>query len=119
MKKVIGLLIGIMGTSFSLTAQDLQLATPEDYSHKFAFAPISMDTLRLGQSMDYPILLSGYQVMPEYARENPSGYSFLCRLELKAEDKLPVGLWVEVEDGKNLSLPTYPHTYFRLKLIRF
>lgn len=57
----------------------------------------------------------GTAFLPEYARENPSGYSYLCRLELKIEDQLPLGVWFQA-DGSN-----HPggSIYLRLKMIRF
>ena len=60
------------------------------------------------------LIIPNYFV-PQYARENPSGYSYLCRLELKAEDELPLGIWLRADEtshpGGNL--------YLRLKMIRF
>jgi len=61
----------------------------------------------------------GYQVLPSYARQNPSGYSYLCHLELKAEDKLPIGVWVKIDDGKESLVPRLPQTYLQFKLLRF
>ncbi len=38
--------------------------------------------------------------LPTYARNNPSGYSYLCLKEIEVEKKLPIGIWFEVEpDG--------------------
>ncbi|MCI4668841.1 MAG: hypothetical protein MRZ79_11960 [Bacteroidia bacterium] len=62
---------------------------------------------------------NGYQILPKFARENPTGYTFLCRLELKGEDKMRIPVWIKVDDSNSYSAPSFPHTYVRFKLLRF
>ncbi|MFK7921495.1 MAG: hypothetical protein AB8H47_06035 [Bacteroidia bacterium] len=53
--------------------------------------------------------------IPTYARANPSGYSYLCRLELQIEDELPLGLWIRADEKAHPG----GSLYVRMKLIRF
>lgn len=53
--------------------------------------------------------------IPSYARRNPSGYSYLCRLELQIEDELPLGLWIRADETAHPG----GSLYVRMKLIRF
>jgi hypothetical protein len=51
--------------------------------------------------------------LPDFVRENPRGYSYLCRLELEVEEKLPLGIWFKI--GDNYGLPGgNAHVRFRL-----
>lgn len=54
-------------------------------------------------------------IIPTYARANPSGYSYLCRLELQIEDELPLGLWIRADEKAHPG----GSVYLRMKLIRF
>ncbi|MEL6851308.1 MAG: hypothetical protein AAFP92_22495, partial [Bacteroidota bacterium] len=56
--------------------------------------------------------------LPAYARKNPSGYSYLCRLELDIENRLPIGIWVDLGDQIGAS-PSAASASLRLKLKRF
>ena len=60
-------------------------------------------------------------LIPDHVRENPMNYSYLCRLEKKIERKLPVGLWLKLENNNfNRSyLPRPGNAYIRMKMIRF
>ena len=59
------------------------------------------------------------QVIPAYAQENPSGYTYLCRMELEVEKNLPVPLWIRA--GKVNGWETYNSTamYVQVKLLGF
>jgi hypothetical protein len=52
--------------------------------------------------------------LPEYARENPAGHSYLCRLEVKIENKFPLGVWVKVGDSGGIVNSTGNNAHFRL-----
>lgn len=56
--------------------------------------------------------------LPKYARQNPSGYSFLCRKELQLEDRLPVGIWFEMEpdEAQQRQTMSVPRLQFKLPL---
>lgn len=59
-------------------------------------------------------------VIPQYVRENPTGYSYLCRLELQIERDLPIGVWFRVGDTENS--PVYSPTrnaHVQFKLFNF
>ncbi|MEL6698616.1 MAG: hypothetical protein AAFV78_11825 [Bacteroidota bacterium] len=86
---------------------------------------IALDTLghiQPSQTIDHWELdqwRQSYPIMPGYARDNPAGHAYLCRLELKTENTLPIGIWVKVADPKELLPTQIPHTYLRMKLLRF
>ena len=63
----------------------------------------------------------GDHLIPEYIRENPMQYSYLCRLEKKIERKLPVGLWLKLENNNLFDSfsPRAGNAYIRMKMIRF
>lgn len=58
------------------------------------------------------------QLLPRYARENPTGFSFLCRQELAIQRRWPVALWVDIEDNPNLKgqIMTTPHLRLQVPL---
>ena len=57
--------------------------------------------------------------MPSHVETNPRGYSPLCRLELRIEDQLPVGVWVKL--GEKPLTPSYlrSNAEVRFKLFKF
>lgn len=57
--------------------------------------------------------------LPSYALQNPSGYSFLCLKELEIENKLPLGVWIKLENPAYLRPQLGNQASFRLKLLRF
>ena len=57
--------------------------------------------------------------LPKYARENPAGHSYLCRLEVKIEKKLPIGIWMKVGDSAGIANSTGNNAHFRLRLKSF
>ncbi len=101
--------------SSNLPAQALRYDQPL-YSHAESKSDSLAKFQRLTlptESSPTPFLTQAF--LPEYARENPSGYSYLCRMELKLEDQLPLGIWVRADEKG------YPggSLYLRLKMIRF
>lgn len=62
-----------------------------------------------------PISLS-HPLLPAYIRSNPMGYAPLCRLEVKIEQKLPIGVWLRA-DGMVYNRIVNPGlAYLRFKL---
>lgn len=57
--------------------------------------------------------------LPSHVKSNPRGFSPLCRLELRIEDRLPVGVWVKL--GEKPLTPSYlrSNAEVRFKLFRF
>lgn len=111
------LLFVMLGLSLSLSGQTLSY----DYN-----LPIT-DSLQQQFRIQNPELLSipldpsdsNFQIptyfLPSYARRNPSGYSYLCRLELKIEDELPLGLWIRADEKAHPG----GSLYLRMKVLRF
>lgn len=61
-------------------------------------------------------------LLPSYVQENPLGYSYLCRLELEIEEKLPVGVWMKIGEPSmqsNFEGLARQNAYVRFKLLRF
>ncbi len=84
-----------------LPAQPLSLFPPVE---ALSFAPERQTLLPLHLTRPASLLVSP-QLLPRFVRENPRGYSYVCRLELEVEEKLPVGVWVR---GGAESQPTAP-----------
>ncbi|MEO0473688.1 MAG: hypothetical protein AAF206_29015 [Bacteroidota bacterium] len=57
--------------------------------------------------------------IPAFARDNPSGYSYLCRLELKAENTMAIPLWFRAENGREGALFPGGNVYLQIKALRF
>ncbi len=57
-------------------------------------------------------------LLPSYARQNPTGFSFLCRQELAIQRRWPVALWVDMEDNPTLKgqIMTTPHLRLQVPL---
>lgn len=58
-------------------------------------------------------------LFPQYVQENPHGYSYLCRLELEIEDKLPVGMWMKIGEEYEIEGMPRSNAYVRFKVLRF
>ena len=58
-------------------------------------------------------------IRPAFVQENPRGYSYLCRLELEIEEKLPVGVWVKAGDAQQVNTGIKSNAHLRLKLLNF
>lgn len=60
-------------------------------------------------------------LIPDHIRENPMQFSYLCRLEKKIERKLPVGLWLKLENNNFAQSfsPRPGNAYIRMKMLRF
>ncbi|RMG23853.1 MAG: hypothetical protein D6730_13660 [Bacteroidetes bacterium] len=57
--------------------------------------------------------------LPAYALENPTGYSYLCRLELKAEASLPVAFWLKLGEQYGAPGTVGSPANLRMKVLRF
>lgn len=58
-------------------------------------------------------------IRPAFVRKNPRGYSYLCRLELEIEEKLPVGVWIKTGDAQAVSTGLKSNAHVRFKLLNF
>lgn len=58
-------------------------------------------------------------IQPAFFQENPRGYSYLCRLELEIEAKLPVGIWVKTSDPTEIPNSLNTNAHVRLRLFHF
>ncbi len=101
-----GLLIGLMlilpGMASLLHAQvklqtgDLARATP-------AIRPL-------------PQFATQPSLFPKYIQQNPMGYASLCRMELKIEKNLPVGIWMRADGATYRQVSNPGLAYLRLKI---
>ncbi|TAE50239.1 MAG: hypothetical protein EAZ89_12485 [Bacteroidetes bacterium] len=57
--------------------------------------------------------------LPSYVQQNPSGYSPLCRLELKLENRLPVSAWVKIDEAARYRVQPFRSVDLQVKLLRF
>jgi len=57
--------------------------------------------------------------LPVHVRQNPAGYSFLCRLEREIEKNIPVGLWVRVGEENPWEFYNRQQMYVQVKLLGF
>lgn len=56
---------------------------------------------------------------PAYVQQNPRGYSPLCRLELKLEDKLPFAPWIKLNPTNFNPAEYRGNATFQLKIKKF
>ena len=54
-------------------------------------------------------------ILPLYAQENPTGYSYLCRLELSLEKQMPVSFWVKLGEQSYGQIKGNVHAQIKLK----
>ncbi|WNJ19337.1 hypothetical protein [Pontibacter sp. G13] len=95
-------------------SQRLSLSLPHS-NLSVSPAPIASDSFAAGLNLS-----QGYQTLPQYARSNPSGYSFLCHLELKAENQMTVPVWIKVPPKSSVSAaPVGSAPMVQFKLFRF
>ncbi|MEM6807390.1 MAG: hypothetical protein AAF696_38670 [Bacteroidota bacterium] len=112
-----------LGVNGSLFSQDLKIA-PQLISDLSSISP----SLKLDQdkksvstrseSQRTPFLNVSPVYLPKFARNNPTGYTYLCRLELQIEKDLPLGLWLDIGDQSTFGNPSNANANvrFRFKL---
>lgn len=109
MKRIFTLSLLALGFSLTLPAQlSLQVGDPT------AVRPASVS--------NSPSIFPNHFPLPDHVVENPLGYSYLCRLELEIEERLPVGVWMKIGESSSPAqfegLPRQ-NAYVRFKLFRF
>lgn len=62
-----------------------------------------------------PQQIPAASILPQYARENPTGYSYLCRLELSLEQSMPVSLWLKLGEQSYGQIKGNVHAQIKLK----
>ena len=79
--------------------------------------PVALgDSLQLPSPAEPPAFLrSDYRLLPAYARQNPRGYTYLCRLELEVEERLPIGLWFKMDEGPSRQTSMLGSAHLRLR----
>ncbi len=60
-----------------------------------------------------------YHLFPDYVKKNPRGYSYLCRLELKVEEQLPIGVWLKFGENNGVKGVVGSPANLRMKLVKF
>lgn len=56
--------------------------------------------------------------LPEYARQNPAGHSFLCRIEAKQEKYSPAPVWIKLGPAHPAETYLVQQGAVRLRLLR-
>lgn len=112
-----------MGAFVSLSAQDLHLSSylEEDFSKMTEALGIEKDKYQdilYEKKVKKDIIGVSSAFIPEFARKNPTGYTYLCRLELQIEKDLPLGLWLDIGDNSTYGNPSNANANvrFRFKL---
>ena len=108
------LLVCLFATLLSGFIQAQELSWPAQK------APVSSvilsDSLNLQLNQ---VLKTSPAFLPKYVKENPSGYSYLCRLELKIEEQLPLAMWLRLGQSFGLPSTSAGQANIRFKLFRF
>ena len=115
--------------SSSLSAQNLQWSgsiLPGEASNSFRLqlpehpsAPTQHLSLFQTRQFGETLLQASEHFIPTFARQNPSGYSYLCRLELKAENTMAIPLWFRAENGREGAMFPGGNVYLQIKALRF
>ena len=112
-----------MGAFVSLSAQDLHLSSylEEDFSKMTEALGLEKDKYQdilYEKKVKKDIRGVSSAFIPEFARKNPTGYTYLCRLELQIEKDLPLGLWLDIGDNSTYGNPSNANANvrFRFKL---
>jgi|GEM_PF-6582075 len=76
---------------------------------------------RNSSSGDSPFQVSSEDLIPDYIRDNPMQYSYLCRLEKTIERNFQIPLWFKLEENnfRQTLLPQAGNAYIRMKMFRF
>lgn len=89
----------------------------------FSFANIQAQST----SKSLPILLPAHvakfetpriaRIFPAHIQQNPQELAPLCRMELKIEQKSPIGMWFRIDDNATRSFNSAGLAYFRLRWV--
>ncbi len=115
---VVAFLVGCFwgGTGWVIGQTTLQL---EGLNPLPSFSAIHVFSLKNRLIPYAPYSFLPRTLIPEYVRKNPRGYSYLCRLELEIEEKLPIGVWIKFgEEGQSMGRPG-GNARVRFKLFQF
>lgn len=104
-KKLLCLLVMIGGFLYGKSQAKLQL-NPKPPAEHLHF-PVTMPQI------------SAAAFQPRFVQENPTGYSYLCRLELSIEAKSPVGVWLKLNDAPMVPGRLPSNADLRFKLLKF
>ena len=91
--------------SFFLLSQNCSAQTLHFPAYKIY--PIASDSSSVTQQADFStkkhkgVTPTSPHILPEYAKMNPSGYSFLCRQEIKWENEWKIPVWFSAGDIGN------------------
>ena len=92
----------------------LTLAKPEIHFQTNSFVP-SPHTTHNPSHLSPTLEL----IHPRFVRENPRGFSYLCRLELEIEEKLPIGVWLNLGEWSHLPGNSGGNAHIKFKLLDF
>lgn len=110
----------------SLCAQDFangnkEVAPPKASSsqHRITWdAPIPLQS-SLSQHATQQTLVLSKAWLPEFAKSNPSGHSYLCRVETSLESQMKMPLWIRAGEMPAIPQAGTGNIYVRWKLLRF
>ncbi|MEL6254568.1 MAG: hypothetical protein AAFR87_21340 [Bacteroidota bacterium] len=112
-----------MGVFAPLSAQDLRLSSylEEDFSKLAEALDLQKDKYQdilYEKRIKKEVIGVSSAFIPEFVRKNPTGYTYLCRLELQIEKDLPLGLWLDIGDDSTYGNPSNANANvrFRFKL---
>lgn len=108
--------------SASLLQAQVRLQVPANLSTTSGFVQNPGNSLFISSGTENNFALEQQRpqrFLPDYAQENPQGLSYLCRLELDIEKKLPLGVWIKIDEGSGLGVSPRNNAYVRFKLFNF
>ena len=73
--------------------------------------------LHLPNPVNSPLIYqTQHSLFPKHIQQNPMGYASLCRMELKIEKQLPVGIWMRADGATYRQVSNPGLAYLRLKI---
>lgn len=110
----------IISGGTGMYAQTLQIGTVLPMATNLPPDQLHFSSYTTAQPATQPFSIASFPlIQPAFFQENPRGYSYLCRLELEIEEKLPVGIWVKTSDPTEIPNGLNTNAHVRLRLFHF
>lgn len=74
-------------------------------------------SMRKDSTNYFSLVTPSKHILPNHVRENPAGYSFLCKLEVDIEENSPIPFWFQL--GNNDKLFPAGSAHVKLKMFKF
>lgn len=111
---ILSLLLGSLSWGFSQPG--IHLGVPDyQFSSNFTSSTPTNSTVSSSSGLSPNLTM----IHPQFVKDNPRGYSYLCRLELQIEDKLPIGVWINLGEHTNLAGNSGGNAHVKFKLLNF